>query len=98
MSGQKTFSAFAAYTDNVVAWINGVTKTQAQNVSAFENLKKVYLTGRNRTDHTAPAAFNDVVDGVDLEGDWIFAADYFYRLTNDAGTLKWARIPVDVAW
>lgn len=64
----------------------------------FQVLRSRFLSGRNRTDRTTPSAFNDVAAGIDLAGDFKVDATGAYFLVNDAGTLKWAKITVNVAF
>ena len=56
-----------------------------------------YLKGRIRTDRATPSASTDV-QTPDQLGDIVRTGAYEYIVVNDSGTLKWARIALNVAW
>jgi hypothetical protein len=67
-------------------------KRTEQKLNFLTNtLSAYFVTGRLRSDRTAPASSNDVLP-LDALNDVVRDANYMYILINDAGALKWRRI------
>lgn len=82
----------------IIEWLRSISTLRRDDAKVIRNFDNRFVRGRLRTDRPAPAAFDDIADGVDKEGDIVRTSAYEYTLINDAGTLKWARFAVDVAW
>ncbi len=86
---------------NVAQVVSGLQSTtrrlEEEALRRDADLKNKVVIGRYRTDRTAPISSNDV-QTPDKEGDIVRDGGYEYIVVNDSGTLKWARIALDVAW
>lgn len=71
--------------------------SRREDVIEFNSLNNRLVRGRLRSDRAAPSSSSNIVGG-DQEGDIVRTGSYEYIVVNDAGTLKWARISLSVAW
>lgn len=78
-------------------FLQDICRLRREDVREVRNLNNRLVQGRLRTDRPDPSANNDVTV-TDKEGDIVRSAAYEYLVVNDAGTLKWARHALDVAW
>lgn len=79
-------------------FLQAVSMTRRGDASEIANLNTRLVRGRFRTDRATPSSHTDVTAGIDREGDIVRTGAYEYIVVNDAGTLKWARQALDVAW
>lgn len=82
----------------IIQWVRDITVLRNEDVSEIRNLNNRLVAGRLRTDRTTPSAHDDVIDGIDKEGDIVRTGTYEYIIVNDSGTLVWARSAVDAVW
>lgn len=83
---------------DVVSFILYVTKERKNDVSDFNALKDVFISGRKVG--KIPSGASDVTD-LDVVGDFNIADDtgtvYLYALVNVGGTATWRRVAMS-AW
>lgn len=73
-----------------------INKERPNDVSDFENLKNVFMSGRKVA--KVPTGASDVALS-DRVGDFNYDDAYFYLLTTDGlGAAVWGRIALDTSW
>lgn len=68
---------------------------ESEDIGDFDNLTHTFMRGRKV--EKVPASHSDTSTD-DTEGDFNFSAAYLYIAVDDSGTLKWARVALNVAW
>lgn len=87
----------SAQLPDVVNWLRGISIQRTDDVKEINNLNTQYVQGRLRTDRAAPSSHSDVT-ATDQLGDIVRTGSFEYIVVNDAGTLKWSRVALNVAW
>ncbi len=75
--------------------IRTIVEERSTDVKDFDNLQNRFMSGRKSG--KLPVGASDVSD-TDRVGDFNTDNAYFYIVVNDAGTAKWARIALNIAW
>ena len=77
--------------DDIVKLLRFIVKERPNDISDFNNLKDVFISGRKVS--KIPANSSDVV-ATDRVGDFNYDPDFIYICLNDGGTVKWLTAPL----